>query len=70
MAETPKAPALTSPVDFIVPNQDLFERVIDARLAAHTAHEETSHTNEDGAAPKTTTRSRTTSTPAKEDDKS
>lgn len=41
MAETPKAPATTAPVDFLVPNQDLFERVIDQRLAAHSAHEET-----------------------------
>ena len=53
MAETPKAPELTKPVDFIVPNQDLFERVIDQRLAAHSAHEET--------ASKTTKSSRTTS---------
>ena len=49
MAETPEAPknenkvpALTKPVDFIVPNQDLYEQVIDRRLAAHSAHEETS----------------------------
>jgi hypothetical protein len=70
MAEPTKAPALTSPVDFIVPNQDLFERVIDARLAAHTKHEEAAHTSEEETAPKSSTRSRTTSTPAKEDDKS
>lgn len=40
-------PATTAPKDFLVPNQNLFEQVIDARLAAHAAHE----------APKKTTRS-------------
>jgi hypothetical protein len=67
MSETPEAPVeknetpeLTKPVDFIVPNQDLFEQVIDQRLAAHSAHEETSSKS-------TTTRSRTT---AKAGDKS
>jgi len=64
MAETPanesKAPELTKPVDFIVPNQDLYEQVIDRRLAAHSAHEE----NESKTA---TSRSRTSS---KDGDKS
>lgn len=67
MAETPEAPeneneapALTAPSDFLVPNQDLFEQVIDRRLAAHSAHEESSS--------KTAKSSRTTS--AKVADKS
>lgn len=37
-----KAPATTLPVDFIVPNQDLFEKVIDQRLAAHASAEKPS----------------------------
>lgn len=66
MAETPenesKTPELTRPVDFIVPNQDLIERVIDARLAAHADHEKDE---------KKTTSSRTrTSSASKDDDKS
>lgn len=32
-------PATTAPKDFLVPNQHLIEQVIDARLAAHAAHE-------------------------------
>lgn len=32
-------PATTAPKDFVVPNQHLIEQVIDARLAAHAAHE-------------------------------
>lgn len=39
MAETPSAPETTRPADFIVPNQDLIEQVIDARLAAHAEKE-------------------------------
>ena len=39
MAETPSAPETTRPADFLVPNQDLIERVIDQRLAAHAANE-------------------------------
>lgn len=35
--KAPKAPETTRPVDFLVPNQDLFEKVIDQRLAAHEA---------------------------------
>jgi hypothetical protein len=54
-----KAPATTSPVDFIVPNQDLFEKVIDLRLAAHA--------NAEKPAAKT---SRTTAVPNKDTDKS
>lgn len=42
MAETPTAPATTAPSDFIVPNQDLIEQVIDARLAAHAENESSS----------------------------
>lgn len=36
---TPAGPATTAPKDFLVPNQNLIEQVIDARLAAHSAHE-------------------------------
>lgn len=37
-----KTPALTEYKNFIVPQQDLIEKVIDQRLAAHAAHEEAS----------------------------
>lgn len=40
MSEKPEAPATTSPVDFIMPNQDLIEKVIDARIAKHAEHEQ------------------------------
>jgi len=44
MAETPeapKAPATTPVPEWVIPNQDKFEQVIDARLAAHAENEET-----------------------------
>lgn len=57
MAETPaeaeKAPETTPTSQWIVPNQDLLEQVIDARLAAHAATEK--------ADKKTSSRSRSTS---------
>lgn len=37
MAETPEAPETTPVGDWLVPNQDKFEQVIDARLATHSA---------------------------------
>ncbi len=43
MAETPeapKAPATTPVPEWVIPNQDKFEQVIDARLAAHAENEE------------------------------
>lgn len=39
MAETSKAPATTDPSDWVVPNQDKIEQVIDARLAKNAAAE-------------------------------
>ncbi|WGH21690.1 hypothetical protein SEA_INKED_1 [Arthrobacter phage Inked] len=42
MAETPKAPETTPVGDWLVPNQDKFEQVIDARLAAHSKFEKSS----------------------------
>jgi hypothetical protein len=38
-SEAPKAPATTPIVDWLVPNQDKLEQVIDARLAAHADNE-------------------------------
>jgi hypothetical protein len=63
MAETPEAPKApeTTPIaDWLVPNQALFEQVIDARLAAHAENEKPE---------KHSSRSRSTST-AKDADKS
>jgi len=42
LAETPKAPETTPVGDWLVPNQDKFEQVIDARLAAHSKFEKSS----------------------------
>ncbi|AXH44547.1 hypothetical protein SEA_MEDIUMFRY_1 [Arthrobacter phage MediumFry] len=42
MAETPKAPETTPADAWLVPNQNLIEQVIDARLAAHSASEKSS----------------------------
>lgn len=67
MAETPetpeatKAPDATPLVDWLVPNQDKFEQVIDARLAAHADKEESE---------KKTSRSRSNSAANKDDNKS
>jgi hypothetical protein len=58
MAETPEAPKApdTTPItDWLVPNQDKLEQVIDARLAAHAENEGTE---------KKTSRSRSTSASA------
>jgi hypothetical protein len=41
LAETPKAPETTPVGNWLVPNQDKFEQVVDARLAAHAAGEKT-----------------------------
>lgn len=51
--EAEKAPETTPTAEWIVPNQDLLERVIDARLATHAAAEK--------ADKKTSSRSRSTS---------
>jgi hypothetical protein len=64
MAETPeapKAPATTPIAEWLVPNQDKIEQVIDARLAAHAENEESE---------KKPSRSRSNVTPAKDADKS
>ena len=57
MAETPeeaeKAPETTPTAEWIIPNQDKFEQVIDARLATHAENEK--------ADKKTSSRSRSTS---------
>lgn len=57
MAETPeeaeKAPETTPAREWLLPNQDKLEQVIDARLAAHAANEK--------ADKKTSSRSRSTS---------
>jgi hypothetical protein len=37
--ETPEAPETTPTSEWVIPNQDKFEQVIDARLAAHAANE-------------------------------
>ena len=50
--EAPKAPETTPYVDWVIPNQDLIEKVIDARLAAHSENEK--------ADKKTSSRSRAT----------
>lgn len=42
MAETPKTPETTPASDWLVPNQDKLEQVIDARLAQHSSNEKTS----------------------------
>lgn len=39
MAETPEAPETTPASEWLVPNQDKFEQVIDARLAKHAENE-------------------------------
>jgi hypothetical protein len=38
-SEAPKVPATTSISDWLIPNQDKFEQVIDARLAKHAENE-------------------------------
>jgi len=43
LAETPKAPETTPVGEWLVPNQDKFEQVIDARLAAHSKFEKSSN---------------------------
>jgi hypothetical protein len=59
--ETPKAPATTAIADWLVPNQDKIEQVIDARLAAHADNE---------GAEKKTSRSRSSAAANKDDNKS
>lgn len=65
MAETPeeaeKALETTPTGEWLVPNQDLLERVIDARLATHAAAEK--------ADKKTSSRSRSTSSSSDDKDK-
>jgi len=53
MSEQPEAPATTSPVDFIMPNQDLIEKVIDARIAQHAELEKSEKKTTSRAAGKT-----------------
>lgn len=57
--EDPKAPETTPYTEWIVPNQDLLEKVVDARLAKHAANEK--------ADAKTSSRSRSTSSSSDKD---
>jgi hypothetical protein len=58
MAETPEAPEITPVPEWIIPNQDKFERVIDARLEKLKGSEKS-----------TSSRSRNTGSAAKADPK-
>jgi len=53
MAETPEAPETTPHTEWVVPNQDKFEQVIDARLAKHAEAEKTKKSTSRTSAAKT-----------------
>jgi hypothetical protein len=52
MAETPEAPETTLPKDWIIPNQDKVEQVIDARWATLAENEKNRKTSSRSTAAK------------------